>query len=178
MLNKTFTPFPVLTTKKLTLRQLAITDEDAIYTLRSDAEINKYLDRKVAESVADARRFINVVKENVNENISIYWAITISGNNELAGTICLFSFSDEDNKCELGYELLAEFQKQGIMQEAVNSVIDYAFNTIGVQKIEACSHRENQSSIKLLERCSFRNSNLSGKTDPSLICYCLTKTGK
>ena len=173
MLNKTFTPFPILTTKRLTLRQLVINDKDAIFTLRSDTEINKFLDRKIAGTVDDARQFINAVNDNIDKNASIYWAITFSGKSDLVGTICLFSFSDETDKCEIGYELLTNFQRQGIMQEALDKVIDYAFNTIGVQNIEAFFHRDNQSSLKLLEKISFRNSNVIDKTDPDLICYYL-----
>jgi ribosomal-protein-alanine N-acetyltransferase len=171
MLNNTFTPFPVLTTERLTLRQPVINDEQEIFILRSDSEINKYLDRHVSNTIDDARNFINKVNENINKNDSLYWAITLSDKNILIGTICLFSFSDENNKCEIGYELLTNFQGQGIMKEAVEKVIDYAFNTIRVQKIEAFFHRENQSSIKLLEKFLFRNSNVPDKTDPDLICY-------
>ena len=170
MLNITFIPFPVLTTQRLTLRQLVANDEQAIFTLRSDTEINKFLDRKMADCLDDARQFINAVNDNADKNASIYWAITFSGKSELVGTICLFSFSDENDKCEIGYELLTNFQRQGIMQEAADKVIDYAFNTIGVRKIEAVFHRDNQRSIKLLEKFSFKNLNVPDNTDPDLTC--------
>ena len=171
MLNGTLTPFPILTTERLTLRQLVVNDEQEIFTLRSDIEINKYLDRQVSNTIDDARNFINKVNENINKNDSLYWAITLSDRNILVGTICLFGFSDENGKCEIGYELLTNFQGQGIMKEAAEKVINYAFNTIKVQKIEAFLHRDNQSSIKLLDKFSFRNSNEPDKTNPELICY-------
>ena len=171
MLNRTFTPFPILTTERLTLRQLAIHDEQEIFTLRSDNEINKYLDRKRAKTIDDARSFIDKISENINKNDSVYWAITFNDKNILIGTICLFGFSDENDKCEIGYELLTSFQGRGIMREALEKVIDYAFNTIKVKKIEAFFHRDNQSSIKLLEKFSFRNSNEPDKTNPDLIYY-------
>jgi ribosomal-protein-alanine N-acetyltransferase len=176
MLNRTFTPFPILTTERLTLRQLIINDEQEIFTLRSNGEINKYLDRQIANTIDDARNFINKVNENINTNDSLYWAITLSDKNILIGTICLFGFSDENASCEIGYELLTNFQGQGIMKEAAEKVIDYAFNTIKVQKIEAFFHRDNQSSIKLLEKFSFRNSNEPDKTNPELICFYLTNS--
>ena len=171
MLNKPFTPFPVLTTERLSLRQMEINDEQEIFKLRSDSKINKYLDRQIANTIDDARNFINKVNENINKNDSLYWAITFKGKNILVGTICLFSFSDEKDKCEIGYELLSNFQGQGIMQEAVEKVIDYAFNTIEVKKIDAFFHRDNQSSIKLLKKFSFIDSNEPDKTDPNLIYY-------
>jgi len=172
MLNGTFTPFPILTTERLTLRQLVINDEQEIFTLRSDSEINKYLDRQKSNTINDARDFIN----KITKNNSLYWAITLSDQNILVGTICLFGFSDENYKCEIGFELLTNFQGHGIMKEAVEKVIDYAFNTIKVKKIEAFLHRDNQSSIKLLEKFSFRNSNEFDKTNPDLICYHLTNS--
>src|SRR6476660_10261685 len=117
---------------------------------------------------------INKVNENINKNDSLYWAITLTDRNILIGTICLFGFSDENNKCEIGYELLTNFQGQGIMKEASEKVIDYAFNTIKVQKIEAFLHRDNQRSIKLLEKFSFRDSNEPVEAYPDLIYYYLT----
>jgi len=172
MLNGAFTPFPILTTERLTLRQLIINDEQEIFALRSDSEINKYLDRQISKTIDDARNFINkIIKSD-----SLYWAITLSDKNILIGTICLFAFSDENYKCEIGYELLTKFQGQGIMKEASEKVIDFAFNTIKVQKIEAFIHKDNQSSIKLLEKLSFRNSNKPDKTNPELICFHLTNS--
>jgi [ribosomal protein S5]-alanine N-acetyltransferase len=176
MLNKYFPPFPILTTERLTLRQLMITDEEEIFTLRSDSEINKYLDRQLSNTVEDSRNFINKVNENISKNVALYWAITLSCSNTFAGTICLFGFSDENDNCEIGYELLTDFQGQGIMKEAAEKVIDYAFNKIGVQKIEAFFHRDNQRSVNLLEKLLFRNSNKHDEAAPELICCHLTNS--
>ena len=176
MFNRNFTPFPILTTERLTLRQLVVNDEQEIFTLRSDSEINKYLDRQVSNTIDDARNFINKINEKIDKNDSLYWAITLRDRNILVGTICLFGFSDKNDKCEIGYELLTNFQGQGIMKEAAEKVIDYALNTIKVQKIEAFLHRDNQRSIKLLEKFSFRNSNEPDKANPELICYHLTNS--
>jgi ribosomal-protein-alanine N-acetyltransferase len=172
MLNETFTPFPILTTERLTLRQLASDDEQQIFTLRSDSKINKYLDRQVSHTIDDARNFINkIIKSD-----SLYWAITLSDKNILVGTICLFGFSDKNYQCEIGFELLPNFQGQGIMKETLEKIIDYAFTTIKVKKIEAFVHRENLNSIKLLENFSFINSNGLDKTNPDLKCYHLTNS--
>ena len=176
MLNRRFTPFPILTTERLTLRQLTRNDEQEIFILRSDSEINKYLDRQLSNTVEDARNFINKVNENINKNDSLYWAITLSDKDKLIGTICLFGFSDDNYKCEIGYELLTNFQGQGIMREAVEKVIDFALNNIKVKRIEASLHRDNQSSVKLLEKFSFRNSNEPDKTNSELICFHLTNS--
>ncbi len=178
MLNKYFTPFPILTTERLTLRQLIINDEENILTLRSDSEINKYLDRPLSHTIEDARNFILTVNDNINKNVSLYWAITLRDSNTFVGTICLYGFTDENDNCEIGYELLTNFQGQGIMKEAVEKVIDYTFHTIKVKKIEAFLHRDNQRSINLLEKLLFKNSNKPDETVPELICYHLINTSE
>lgn len=176
MLNRIFTPFPILTTKRLTLRPLKTTDEQEIFTLRSDSDVNKYLDRPISHTIDDARNFIHKIIENRTKNNSLYWAITFTDKDILVGTICLVGFSDENDQCECGYELLPTFQGQGIMKEAVEKVIDYAFNTINAQQIEAFVHPHNQPSIKLLEKFSFCQSIKRDETNPDLVNYYLTNT--
>jgi ribosomal-protein-alanine N-acetyltransferase len=175
MLSRRFTPFPILTTERLTLRRPQMNDQQEIFILRSDSEINKYLDRQLSKTIDDARDFISKVNENIDKNESVYWAITLRDQNILAGTICLFGF-DENGKCGIGYELLTHFQGQGIMKEAVEKVVEYAFNTIKVQKMEAILHKDNRRSIRLLEKCSFSNSNEPGSRDPELLGFYLSNS--
>lgn len=172
MLNASFAPFPVLKTERLTLRQLVIADEQEILILRSDSDINKYLNRQLSNTIDDARDFIS----KVNENKSLYWAITVGDDDILVGAICLFGFSDGNNKCEIGYELLTNFQGRGVMKEAAQKVIDYAFNIINVQQIEAFVHADNLNSIKLLEKLSFIRSNEPGNINPGLVLFHLTNS--
>ncbi|OUL61237.1 GNAT family N-acetyltransferase [Flavobacterium sp. AJR] len=176
MVNRSFTPFPILTTERLTLRQLSVEDGSAIFTLRSDTEINKYLSRQASRTIEDAITFINNINDNIKRNDSIYWAITLTKSKIFVGTICLFDFSNEKNKCEIGYELLTNFQGQGIMQEATTKVIDFAFQTMRLKKIEAITHNDNQSSIKLLTKLDFKKSKEADKENPERTIFILTNS--
>ncbi len=160
MPGRNFTPFPVLKTDRLTLRQLASSDDNEIFALRSDSNVNKYLGRKPAKTIDDAKTFIQTIHENIQRNDSIYWAITLTGADKLIGTICLFDFSEDHLKAEIGYELLPDFQGKGIMQEAASIVIDYGIQHIGLHSIEAYTHSENQSSTRLLEKFNFKMNSL------------------
>src|SRR5207249_3737224 len=126
-------------------RQLASSDVNEIFALRSDPNVNKYLDREPGKSIDDAKTFIQTINENTQRNDSIYWAITLSNTDKLIGTICLFDFSDDNLKAEIGYELLPDFQGKGIMQEAISKVIDFGIQHIGLNSIEAYTHSKNQS---------------------------------
>ena len=173
MLKRNFSPFPILTTERLRLRRLANSDEQEIFSLRTDPEINKYLNRLSSHGLEDARNFIKKVNENIDKNDSLYWAITLTGQDKLIGTICLFGFIDESSACEIGYELSTSYQGRGIMKEAVEKVVDYAFHTLKVQKMEACLHRDNEPSIKLLEKLRFTVARDGDELNPELVKYCL-----
>lgn len=176
MINRNFTPFPILTTERLTLRQLSTDDQQAIFALRSDIEINKYLGRESSKTIEDAINFINRINDNIQKNNSIYWVITLTKAKTVVGTICLYDFSNENNQCEIGYELLTNFQGQGIMKEATEGVINYAFQILRLQKIEAFTHKENRSSTKLLEKLYFIKSIEADKENSDLDIFTLTNS--
>jgi ribosomal-protein-alanine N-acetyltransferase len=175
MLNKTFTPFPVIKTERIILRQLSLIDEKEIFALRSNTQVNKYLDRDLSNTIEDARKFIQRIVEFVKQNESIYWAITLSTNNILVGTICMFQFSNENDQAEIGYELLPEFQGQGIMQEAISKVIAFGFEVIGLKTIVAQTHLENENSTKLLEKFNFmKQDNLVSNSNDIFVSFTLS----
>ena len=174
MTGKNFTPFPVLKTARLTLRQLGSSDDKEIFALRSNDNVNKYLDRKRSKSVDDARNFIQTINENIQRSDSIYWAITLNGTDKLIGTICLFDFSEDLSKAEIGFELLPHFQGKGIMQEAALKVIHFGFQHVGLKSIEAYTHSENQSSTRLLEKLNFKRESAA---DENFTIFKLTHKG-
>ena len=165
--------FPILITERLTLRQLSKSDAEQIFQLRSDIEINKFLERKPSETIEDAIRFIERIIEN--ESDLFYWAITKRGNGKLIGTICLFDFSSDEKKCEIGYELLSEYQRQGFMHEALKKVTEYANERLRLKKINAITHKDNQSSTGLLLKLGFKQLEIISDKDPSLILFRLSK---
>ena len=167
--------FPVLTTHRLTLRPLRESDVHEIFLLRSDEQINKYVDRKRSKTLDDALDFIKNISAKAQESNLKYWAITIKEYNTLIGTICLFDESLDHEICEIGFELLNEFQGQGIMFEAANIVIDYGLHTLGFGAIKAHTHKENQKSIALLHKLNFNVTTLSLASEPNLVVFLRTK---
>lgn len=155
MLQLQFTPFPVLTTNRLVLRQLTVDDKNEIFALRSNDEVNRYLDRSKARSPEDARKFIQKVNMGVSNNEALYWGICFKDTTPVIGTICFWNISRENNKAETGYELLPAYQGKGIMQEALTKVIEYGFNNMKLHTIEAFADVRNDRSAGLLTRLHF-----------------------
>lgn len=169
MENTSIATLPILTTERLTLRQLAISDADQIFKLRTDSAVNRFLNRQLCNSIDEARDFIS----KITQSNACYWGITLNDENVFVGTICLFGFSEENYHCEIGFELLKKYQKQGIMKEAVEKVKDYAFDALKVKFIEAHVHSENHSSIRLLEKYLFTIAHQPDKANTGSVFFCL-----
>ena len=146
--------FPNLTTKRLQLRQLLPTDAPEIFILRSDELVNRYLGRSKANSIEDARQFITKIL-NSGRDQSTYWGISFKEEQRLIGTICLWNISKERSSAEIGYELLPDYHGKGLIQEAIEIVIQYGFQNMNLQLLEAVLHPANIKSVKLLEKNKF-----------------------
>jgi ribosomal-protein-alanine N-acetyltransferase len=160
----------ILISERLTLRKLSKSDSEEILQLRSDTEINKFLDRKPSKTVEDALNFIGSIIENESGEL-FYWAITKTGEDKLIGTICLFDFLDDVKKCEIGYELLTEYHGQGIMIEAAKKIIEYAIKMLELKTIDALTHKENHNSTKLLQKLNFKKLDDIVGDNPNLILF-------
>jgi len=150
-----FTPFPVLETERLTLRALTLEDAKAIFGLRTNKEVNEYLDRKVPRNLSEARAFIDRIETLAENGKGIFWVIASKGTNELMGTIGLRNFEDEDDYAEIGYEINPDYQERGYMSEAFEPVLNYGFQNLELKTIEAFTHKNNTASIALLEKLNF-----------------------
>ncbi len=151
-----FTPFPELHTERLVLRQIQFSDSDVIWYLRSDPGVTKYIKRAKTKTREEAEAFIEMITTGIQKNEWISWAITLKGNESLIGTICFWNFSQDYKTAEVGYDLSPLHQGKGIMHEAMQGVIEYGFDTLQLHLIEALTHRNNQSSKKLLEKNNFQ----------------------
>ncbi len=138
-----------LTTENYTLRNLMPEDAQEIFALRSSDEINKYLDRPKAHTLDDARNFITKIINGIAKNESIFWVVTPKGESKFLGSICLWKISREEGKAEIGFELLPENHGKGIMQEVIPRIIQFGFEELKLQTIQAELSPRNLKSVRM-----------------------------
>ena len=155
MLEFNFTPFPNLETNRLNLRRLTSTDVNEILALRSNPEIMKFIPRPLITTQEEALEFISAMDTNVNNNSVINWAITTKENDQLIGMIGYYRMKPENYRAEVGYILSAEYHGQGIMTEALQRVVRFGFEEMGLNSIEAVIDPENYGSEKVVLKNNF-----------------------
>lgn len=67
------------------------------------------------------------------------------------------------HSCFLGYRMDEHKRNQGYMTEAVRAVIDYAFNTLALHRIEANIMHHNIASLRVVKKLGFINEGLAKK---------------
>lgn len=153
-----FKSFPEIKSERLFLRKIEASDCDVILFLRSDETVTKFIERpenRKTKNKTDAVKFIKEINEAFEKNKSISWGITLKNDSKIIGTICLWNFSQNNKTAEVGYDLNPEFQRMGIMSEALKMIVDFGFKELKLDKIEAFTHHENEPSKKLLEKNGF-----------------------
>ncbi len=149
-------PFPELTTSRFLLRSLADTDASAIFQLRSDPEILRYLGREPAQDISEALDFIHLIRENNLNRKGILWGIALKEEpGVLIGTICFWNINPDQPEAEIGYALLTPYWGKGVMFETMQAVNDWGFNNACFNKIIAVLDPANLASVSLLKKTGF-----------------------
>ena len=150
-----FTIFPELSTERLNLRQLTFDDKKAIFRLRSNKEVNEFIERETPKNLNQAEGFIQTCLDEFENENRVFWAMVLEDSNQLIGTIVFHKVDLENNYAEIGYEMNPDFQDEGYMSEAMKTVLDFGIMSMNLKTIEAYTHHNNTASIALLEKFLF-----------------------
>lgn len=148
------TPFPTIQTKQIQLRKLKPEDAINLYNYYSNEKVYRYLDWNGPESLEKSYEVINSWNEGYEKGWLIRFAIADKSTDEVIGTIFLSEFVGK--RAEIGYELSERYWHRGIMTEAVNEILSFGFNQLGLVRIQATVATENIASKKLLTKFNFK----------------------
>ncbi|WP_126651766.1 GNAT family N-acetyltransferase [Chryseobacterium aureum] len=144
-----------LETERLILKDINESHVEDILRIRSNEVINQFVIRNSPKNNYDALQFILTIKERTKNNQTVYLGISLKGQPNLIGTICLWNFSEDRKTAEVGYELLPKYHRQGIMSEALKAVLDFGFNELHLDEIVAITHTFNENSKGILLKHDF-----------------------
>lgn len=144
-----------LETERLILKPINESHVEDILKIRSNEVLNRFVKRIPPKNNYDALDFILTIKKRVQNNETFYFGITYKNQQNLLGTICLYRFSEDRTEAEVGYELLPDYHRKGIMSEALSAVLNFGFNELNLQEILAFTNKFNKNSKGLLLKHDF-----------------------
>ena len=151
---------PTLEAPRVRLRWLAEGDVDALFRIFSDEPMMRYWSTTPMKERSEALDLLVRIHRQFAERSAGQWGIERKEDGELIGTCTLFAFHRANMRAEIGYCLRSPHWKKGYMGEALAALIDYAFGTLKLRRLEADVDPLNGSSLRLLERMGFRREGL------------------
>jgi len=148
-------PVPTLEGSRVRLRPLRIGDADDFFALHSDPRVMRYWSHPPwTEREQAIARIEQLERDRVNAEF-YSWATTIDGMDRLIGTVSLFAINRAHQRAEMGYALAPTAWGNGYATEGLRLAIGFAFESIGLSRLEADIDPRNEASCRLVERVGF-----------------------
>ncbi|EGU61515.1 GCN5-related N-acetyltransferase [Vibrio nigripulchritudo ATCC 27043] len=142
-------------TERLILRALSENDAQDLYNIFSDHQVMKYWNCAPWDGLDVATQFIKTSRESMNNNKELTLGIYLKDSGKLLGKIMLFNLEQESRRAEIGFGISRNFWGKGVVFEAASAVVEYAFNSLELRRIEAEIDPLNVASGNALERLGF-----------------------
>jgi [ribosomal protein S5]-alanine N-acetyltransferase len=148
--------FPELKTKRLTLRQITDADAAAYYgAISALPHTSAWRDSGEAQSLKNTHAAIRSYNNYFKRAKTIIPWVVVDQNADLAGFVKLFDIQYR-SKAEIGYWLAEPLWGKGLMPEAIEAVVTFAFDQLGLHRIYATTHVDNRASQRVLEKVGFK----------------------
>ena len=144
-------------TNRLILRPFTAEDAGDMYrNWASDPEVTRFLTWPAHKSEEITRMLLEDWVSRYGDGGFFQWAIEWKETGQVIGSIGVVSLQEETEAADLGYCLGRAYWGQGIMPEALRSVIDYLFDTAGLNRITAGHDVKNPNSGRVMDKAGMK----------------------
>jgi ribosomal-protein-alanine N-acetyltransferase len=133
---------PVLTSAGVSLRELELSDAPSLLAMLTTEEVTRFISPPPT-SVEGFERFITWTNEQRAAGQYICFAVVPAGMSVAIGLFQVRSLSSDFSTAEWGFALGSAFWGTGAFMESARLVIEFAFDTVGVHRLEARASVEN-----------------------------------
>ncbi len=147
----------LLKTERLILRPLELSDAKSLFELNKNPNVHKYLWQKPEEVIDESIKVIEYVNRQYASNNIGRYATVLKETNEFIGWTGIKFVNDHIENgntkfYDYGYRLDEKFWNKGFATEASVFWLDYGFNQMKIDKINAYTHAENGASNHILQK--------------------------
>jgi ribosomal-protein-alanine N-acetyltransferase len=129
---------PTLTRGRVTLRELRVDDAPSLFAAMSTGDVTQFLSPPPT-SIVGFERFIEWAIRQRSIGQYVCFAVTPKGSDQAIGLFQVRSLEADFGNAEWGFALASEFWGTGMFMDGAQLVVDFAFDVIGVRRLEARS---------------------------------------
>src|SRR6185436_7049134 len=130
------TGLPCLTGTHVSLREMRASDAPALFAALSDEQVAKFISPPPA-TLDGFGRFINWAIRQRQSGQYVCFAVVPHGSDTAIGIFQIKSLEPAFETAEWGFALASEFWGLGMFVDGAKLIIDFAFEVLGVHRLEA-----------------------------------------
>jgi RimJ/RimL family protein N-acetyltransferase len=147
--------WPRLTDGRLLVRPFEPDDAPAVQAACNDPDVAHWIHLLPSPyTLADAEWFIADARRRLVTDESARLAIESAETGELLGSVGLSHFADRQ-AAEIGYWVKREARRGGVALHAARLMIDWAFDELGIERLELLTYPGNEASQALATKLGF-----------------------
>ena len=127
---------PVLVGRTVAMREMRTTDAPSLFALLTTEEVARFISPPPS-SVEGFERFIQWAARQRAVGSYVCFAVTLAESDTAVGIFQIRSTEPGFGTAEWGFALGSPFWGTGVFQEGAELVMEFAFDTIGVHRLEA-----------------------------------------
>lgn len=147
---------PTLTTERLTLRPLVLSDAPALHAWLSDPEVMRYWSTLPHTKAEETEAWVQLSLDEMAKGNAQDFAVLCEG--RVIGRVAFWQGD------EIGFLFDPTVWGKGYASEALRAITAYGFATLGFQEIRADVDPDNVASLRALERVGFQRTGTAEKT--------------
>lgn len=151
-LGKIFANIPSIKTDRLILRKLAVSDCFDMYDYAKLKDVTEFLTWSPHPDLEYTKSYLKSLNHHYKAGSFYDWAIVLADEEKMIGTCGFTRFHLVNNSAEIGYVINPQYRGRGIAVEAAEAVLEYGFNTLGLNRIEARYMKGNTASRRVMEK--------------------------
>jgi ribosomal-protein-alanine N-acetyltransferase len=155
-IKELFIPFPVLTTPRLVLRALRLTDLDDLYSYASDPEIDRFTPWVHYKSLDEARTDLDEFLAEYEQYGLGAWGIEHQIDQRLIGIASFSHPHPHHRRVEMGYTIARAYWGHGYATEAAQALIRFGLDQMQMVRIEAVCLPEHLASARVLQKAGMQ----------------------
>jgi RimJ/RimL family protein N-acetyltransferase len=149
--------FEPLVTERLVLRRSRPEDAAEIAAYRSDPNVSRYQGWERTDADGIRAEIEEMATRSPGEHGGwVQFTVEERERGRLAGDVAISAVEGEPGVVKIGYTISPAFQGRGYATEAVRALVDYAFDTLGAERVRAFASAENIPSIRVAENAGMR----------------------
>jgi [ribosomal protein S5]-alanine N-acetyltransferase len=137
-------------TERTILRNLTIDDAEEFYALNLEKEVLKYTGDQPFENIQASKDFLTNYDQYEKYGVGRLAVIEKTTSNFIGW--CGLKYNPDKDEFDIGFRFFRVYWNKGFASETAKRCLDFGFKELGIARIVGRAMKENNASIKVLEK--------------------------